>query len=45
MWSEALEVSKENMGEVERMKTVMGWALTMWVKVNVLILGQLRALN
>lgn len=45
MWSGILEVSKENMGEVERMKTVMGWNLTTWVKVNVFILGQLRVLH
>lgn len=33
------------MGEPERMKTVTGWALTTWVKVNMPILGQLRAPN
>jgi len=38
-------VSRENVGEVERMKAAMGWALTTRGKVNVLILEQLRALN
>lgn len=45
VWGEALETSRENMGEVERMKTAVGWALTTWGKVNVLILEQLGALN
>lgn len=43
--SGALEVSRENTGEVERMKTAMGWVLTTWGKVNLRILEQFRALN
>lgn len=45
VWSGALEVSRENTGEVERMKNTAGWVLTIWGKVNLLILEQFRVLN